>query len=82
MNLSFATVSFAAIVASLIAMPTPAPVPNQTAPAVLAKADRAPVQPVRSSCSQQNWPNFDASCLRYTDDKQAVGGIRAVGDQS
>jgi hypothetical protein len=47
---------------------------------VLAKADRLPIQ-TKSSCSQQNWPNFDASCLRYTDDKQVVRGIRAVGDQ-
>jgi hypothetical protein len=82
MNLSFATVLFAAIVATLIAMPAPAPVRMQSAPDMLAKADRLPVQPQKSFCGQQNWPNFDASCLRYTDDRQAVGGIRAVGDQS
>jgi hypothetical protein len=80
MNLTVATVLFAAIVASLIALP--ASLPRPAAPAVLAKADRLPVQSARSSCSQQNWPNFDASCLRYTDDRQPVGGIRAVGDQS
>jgi hypothetical protein len=78
MNLSIATVLFAAIVASLIAMPTP---PHQAAPVVVAKTDRPAIQP--SPCAQQNWPNFDASCLRYTDDKQAVRGVRvAVGDQS
>jgi len=81
MKLSFATVLFAAIVASLIAMPTPAPLPAKAATTVLAKADRLPVQ-TKSFCSQQNWPNFDASCLRYTDDKQAIRGVRAVGDQS
>jgi hypothetical protein len=80
MKLSFATVLFAAIVAALIAMPTPAPLPAKAATTVLAKADRLPIQ-TKSFCSQQNWPNFDASCLRYTDDKQAVRGIRAVGDQ-
>jgi len=73
---------FAAIVASLIAMPTPGPLPAKAVTTVLAKADRLPVQQAKPSCSEQNWPNFEASCLRYTDDKQAVGGIRAVGDQS
>jgi hypothetical protein len=79
MNLSIATVSFAAIVAFLIAMPRSQ---DQTAPVVDAKTDRLPIQPAGSRCAQQNWPNFDAACLRYTDDRQAVRGIRlAVGDQ-
>ena len=80
MKLSFATVLLAAIIAALIAMPTATPTPVKVTTTVLAKADRLPVQ-TKSFCSQQNWPNFDASCLRYTDDKQAVRGIRAVGDQ-
>lgn len=82
MNLSFATVLFAAIVASLIAMPTPAPLPAKAATTVLAKTDRLPTPQAGPFCSQQNWPNFDAACLRYTDDRQATRGIRAVGDQS
>ena len=83
MNLSFATVLFAAIVAALIATPTPAPVRNQAAPTVLAKADRLAVLPEKSRCAQQTWPNFEASCLHYTDDRQAVRGIRnAAGNQS
>ena len=74
MKLSIATVLFAAIVAFLIAMPT--------APVVVAKTDRLSIQPAGSRCAQQNWPNFDAACLRYTDGRQAVRGIRlAVGDQ-
>jgi hypothetical protein len=81
MRLSFATVLFAAIIAALIAMPAATPTPAKVATTVLAKADRLPIQ-TKSFCSQQNWPNFDASCLRYTDDKQAIRGIRAVGDQS
>jgi hypothetical protein len=81
MRLSFATVLFAAIVAALIAMPTATPTPVKVATTVLAKADRLPIQ-TKSFCSQQNWPNFDASCLRYTDNKQVIRGIRAVGDQS
>jgi hypothetical protein len=82
MNLSFATVLFAAIIAALIAMPTPAPMPTQAAPTALAKADRLAVQPKNASCAQQTWPNFEASCLRYTDDRQAVRAIRAIGKQS
>jgi hypothetical protein len=74
MNLSIATVLFAAVVASLIALPMPS---RQAAP-VLAKTDRLSVQPAGSRCSQQNWPNFDASCLRYTDGKQAVRGVRVA----
>jgi hypothetical protein len=81
MNSSFATVLFAAIIAALIALPTPGPLPAETAPAVLARVDRLPIQPPGSYCSQQVWPNIAASCLRYTNDKQAVRGIRAIGDQ-
>ena len=83
MNASFATVLFAAVIAGLIAMPsaTPTPAPSVTSTTVLAKADRLSVQPTRPFCAQENWPNFSAACLRYTDDKQAVRGIRAVGDQ-
>ena len=81
MNLSFATVLFAAIVAGLIAVPVPTPVPAKIATTVLAKADRLPSPQARPFCSQQNWPNFDAACLHYTDDRQLVGSIRAVGDQ-
>jgi hypothetical protein len=79
MKLTIATVLFAAIVASLIALPMPQ---EQAAPVVVAKTDRLAVQPAGSRCAQQNWPNFEASCLRYTDDRQAVRGVRvAVGDQ-
>jgi hypothetical protein len=39
--------------------------------------------PEKSRCAQQTWPNFEASCLHYTDDRQAIRGIRnAVGNQS
>ena len=79
MKLSIATVLFAAIVASLIALPMPS---QQAAPVGVVKTDRPSIQPAASRCSQQNWPNFEAACLRYTDDKQAVREIRlAVGDQ-
>ena len=81
MNLTVATVSFAAIIAALIAMPTPVALPNQTAPATLAKTYPLPVPPAATPCAQQNWPNFDAACLRFTDGKQTIRSVRAVGDQ-
>jgi hypothetical protein len=80
MNATAATVLFAAIVASLIAMPAPAPQPR-AATAVQVKADRVAAPPDASICARQNWPNFDAACLRYSDGKQPARNIRAVGDQ-
>ena len=80
MKLSIATVLFAAIVAFLIAMPKSQ---DQAAPVVVTKTDRLSVRPTASRCAQQNWPNFEASCLRYTDGKQAIRNIRVtVDDQS
>jgi hypothetical protein len=79
MNLSFATVLFAAIVAALIAMPVPAPPPEQTAP--IANPDRIATKSIESPCAQQNWPNFDDACLRYLNGKRQPREVRAVGDQ-
>jgi hypothetical protein len=80
MKLSIATILFAAIVASLIALPTP---PYPAAPVVVAKTDQLPVPSAASRCAQQNWPNFEAACLHYTDERQVVREIRlAAGDQS
>jgi len=79
MKLSGATVLFATIVAALIAMPTPS---HQTPPVVPADPERLSSPSAGSRCAEQNWPNFDAACLRYTDDKQMVQGVRvAKGDQ-
>ena len=80
MNATAATVLFAAIIASLIAMPTPAPQPR-TATVVQVKTDPVAAQPEAPICARQNWPNFDAACLRYSEGAQPVRNIRAVGDQ-
>jgi hypothetical protein len=79
MNLSFATVLFAAIIATLIAMPVPAPRPDQTAPN--ANTGQLATPQAESPCARQNWPNYDGACLRYINGKQAPREIRAVGDQ-
>jgi hypothetical protein len=80
MNATAATVLFAAIIASLIALPMPTP-HRQAETVAPVKADRIAAQPAASPCAQQNWPNFDSVCLRYSDGKQPTRNIRAVGDQ-
>jgi hypothetical protein len=82
MNLSVATVLFAAIIAALIAMPAPAPLPDQTIPTATANTERLTGKSADSPCAQQNWPNFDAACLSYLNGKRVPREIRTVGDQS
>jgi hypothetical protein len=80
MNLSVATVVFAAIIAALIAMPAPTPQTEQTAPA--ASADRPATRSSVSPCAQQNWPNFDTACLRYLNRNQEQREARGANGQS
>jgi hypothetical protein len=55
---------FAFLGASVVALPGFAPQVEASETVALAKADRLDVRPVAPNCSQQVWPNFDASCLR------------------
>jgi hypothetical protein len=55
---------FAILGASVIALPGFAPRVEASETAALAKADRLEVRTIAQNCSQQVWPNFDASCLR------------------
>lgn len=50
--------------AAVIALPVFAPQLQAHETSALAKADRLPLRPVAGNCSQEVWPNFDASCLR------------------
>ena len=50
--------------ASVIALPGFAPQVEASERVALAKADRLDIRPTARNCSQQVWPNFDASCLR------------------
>lgn len=47
-----------------IALPGFAPHVEASETIALAKGDRLPVWRVDGNCSQQTWPNFQASCLR------------------
>jgi Mrp family chromosome partitioning ATPase len=58
---------FALLGASVVALPGFAPQVEAREAVALAKADRLDIRPVVANCSQQVWPNFDASCLRGGD---------------
>jgi hypothetical protein len=55
---------FALLGTSVLALPAFAPRATAGETVALAKGDRLPVGPVHGICSQQTWPNFEASCLR------------------
>jgi hypothetical protein len=57
------------IAAALTVLPGFAPKVEASVPVALAKADRLDVRPVGRSCSEQAWPNFEASCLRSAEAK-------------
>lgn len=44
----------------------------------LKKADRLDYRPIGKDCSQQAWPNFEASCLRNAGTKIAPAQVRVV----
>jgi hypothetical protein len=52
------------VAAALAVLPGFAPEVEASVPRVLAKGDRLDIRPVGRDCSQQAWPNFEASCLR------------------
>ena len=77
------------IAAALTVLPGFAPTVEASVPQALAKADRLDIQPVGQDCSQQAWPNFEASCLRAAgtkaDDPRSAPGHRrphAIGGMS
>jgi hypothetical protein len=60
------------IATALTVLPGFAPSVEASVPQALAKADRLDVRPVGKDCSQQAWPNFEASCLRVAGTKAAA----------
>ena len=45
---------------------------------VLKKADRLDYRPIGKDCSQQAWPNFEASCLRNAGSRTMPVQVRTV----
>jgi hypothetical protein len=71
-----AIVAFVAV--SLALLPGFAPQVEASVPAPLAKGDRLDIHQIGHNCSQQTWPNIEASCLRDAGSKMIVRGARLV----
>jgi hypothetical protein len=77
---AFSAIAIAALVAAaLTVLPGFAPQVEASVPQALAKADRLDIRPIGRDCSQQAWPNFEASCLRVAGTKSiAIREARLV----
>jgi hypothetical protein len=71
-----AAAAFAA--ATLTVLPGFAPQVEASVPQALAKSDRLDIHPVGRDCSEQAWPNFEASCLRSAGTRSMVRQARLV----
>lgn len=68
----------AGVAAALTVLPGFAPTVEASVPQPLAKGDRLDIHTVGRDCSQQAWPNFEASCLRRAGSKANVREARLV----
>jgi hypothetical protein len=59
---------------AVVALPGFAPRVEASETVALAKADRLDIR----NCSEQVWPNFDASCLRGSESGLAITEVRLV----
>jgi hypothetical protein len=66
------------IAAALTVLPGFAPQVEASVPVPLAKADRLDIRTAGRDCSQQAWPNIEASCLRVQGSKMLVREARLV----
>ena len=76
---TISAIAIAALVAAaLTVLPGFAPTVEASVPQPLAKSDRLDIQTIGRDCSQQAWPNFEASCLRRAGTKANVREVRLV----
>ena len=76
---ALSAIALAALIATaLTILPGFAPSVEASVPQALAKSDRLDIRPVGKDCSQQAWPNFEASCLRRAGTKADVRVARLV----
>lgn len=68
----------AGVAAALTVLPGFAPTVEASVPQALAKGDRLDIRVVGKDCSQQAWPNFEASCLRNVGTRTNVREARLV----
>ena len=76
---AFSAIAVAAfIAAALTVLPGFAPQVEASVPVALAKGDRLDIKQIGRDCSQQAWPNFEASCLRSAVNKASIRQARMV----
>ena len=76
---ALSAISAAALIATaLTVLPGFAPQVEASVTQALAKGDRLDIRVVGKDCSQQAWPNFEASCLRGAGSKSLVKEARFV----
>jgi hypothetical protein len=68
----------ASAAAALTFLPGFAPQVEASVPQALAKGDRLDIRLVGRDCSEQAWPNFEASCLRHAGTRNTVRQARLV----
>jgi hypothetical protein len=74
---ALSAIAIAAFIAAAVTLlPGFAPRVEASVPVALAKADRLDMKAVGPACSEQAWPNFEATCLRNAATK--VINIREV----
>ena len=66
------------VAAALTVLPGFAPQVEASVPQALAKGDRLDIHKVGRDCSEQAWPNFEASCLRQAGSKANIREARLV----
>jgi hypothetical protein len=60
------------VAAALTVLPGFAPQVEASTPQALAKGDRLDIKSFGRECSENAWPNFEASCLRVVGSKTTV----------
>jgi hypothetical protein len=68
----------ACVAAALTVLPGFAPQVEASVPQALAKGDRLDIKSFGRECSENAWPNFEASCLRGAGSKAAIRQARLV----
>ena len=66
------------VAAALSILPGFAPQVEASVPQVLAKGDRLDIHSVGRNCSDQAWPNFEATCLRVAGSRIMIRQARLV----
>jgi hypothetical protein len=67
-----AIIAAAFVAGAVTVLPGFTPQVEASVPVALAKGDRLDVRPIGRNCSQQAWPNFEASCLRIAGSKTSA----------